>query len=147
MATTAPPRSRPARRTAQRPANGSGRELWLWYFMRLSGIVLVFLVLGHFTIVHLIDTGVDRVDFAFVSGRWSSPFWQIYDAAMLVLGLLHGTNGMRVVVDDYVRPSRRGAVKGVLYVTGFAMLVLGLLIIVTFDPARGASTVLRLGRS
>ena len=111
--------------------------------MRLSGIVLVFLVLGHFTIVHLIDTGVDRVDFAFVSGRWSSPFWQAYDGAMLVLGLLHGTNGMRVIVDDYVRPSRRGFYKGVLYTTGFVMLVLGLLIIVTFDPTRGVSSILK----
>jgi len=111
--------------------------------MRLSGIVLVFLVLGHFTIVHLIDTGVDRVDFAFVSGRWASPFWQAYDGAMLVLGLMHGTNGMRVVVEDYVRASRIPFYKGLLYVSAFAMLVLGLLIIITFDPTRGFSTVLR----
>ncbi|HVL90986.1 MAG TPA: succinate dehydrogenase hydrophobic membrane anchor subunit [Actinomycetota bacterium] len=143
MATTTPTKPRPARRAAARPANGSKMELWTWYFMRLSGIVLVFLVLGHFTIVHLIDTGVDRVDFAFVSGRWSSPFWQTYDAAMLVLGLMHGANGMRVVVEDYVRPSRAGFYKGLLYTSAFAMLVLGLLIIITFDPNRGVSTVLK----
>lgn len=142
MATATPTRQRPSRRAKSRPANGSRTELWAWYFMRLSGIVLVFLVLGHFTIVHLIDTGVDRVDFAFVSGRWASPFWQAYDAAMLVLGLMHGANGMRVVVEDYVRPSRRGFYKGLLYVSAFTMLVLGLLIIVTFDPMRGVSTIL-----
>ncbi|GAC1412991.1 MAG: hypothetical protein NVSMB57_08490 [Actinomycetota bacterium] len=109
--------------------------------MRISGLVLVFLVLGHFAIVHLIDTGVDRVNFAFVSGRWSSPFWQTYDALMLTLGLMHGANGMRVIVEDYVRPERRPAVKSVLYLVTFVMFVLGLLIIVTFDPHRG-STIL-----
>lgn len=144
MATTTSTKS-PARSSghrAPRPANGSSWELLTWYFMRISGIVLVFLVLGHFTIVHLIDTGVDRVDFAFVSGRWSSPFWQTYDAAMLILGLMHGTNGMRVITEDYVRPSRRAGVKWLLYVVSFLMMVLGLLIIVSFDPARGSSAVL-----
>ncbi len=102
----------------------------------------MFLVLGHFTIVHLIDTGVDRVDFAFVSGRWSSPFWQSYDAAMLVLGLMHGANGMRVIIDDYVRPARRTAIKAVLFTAFASMLVLGLLIIVSFDPTRGTSAVI-----
>src|SRR5439155_6146833 len=44
-------RSRSAYRT--RPAS-TGIELWTWYFMRVSGIVLIFLVLGHFTIVHIL---------------------------------------------------------------------------------------------
>src|SRR5947208_3123641 len=81
---------------------GGGIELWTWYFMRVSGIVLVFLVLGHFTIVHILGEGVDRVNFAFVSGRWSSPFWQTWDWTMLFLGLLHGANGMGIVIDDLV---------------------------------------------
>src|SRR5919106_3224212 len=87
---------------ARRSASSSW-ELWTWFFMRISGLILVFLVLGHFTIVHLIDGGIDRVDFAFVSGRWASPFWQTWDWLMLTLGLLHGANGMRVIIDDYVR--------------------------------------------
>ncbi|MGH2829850.1 MAG: succinate dehydrogenase hydrophobic membrane anchor subunit [Actinomycetota bacterium] len=137
---------RPRRSAYTRPGKGaSGFELWTFWFMRLSGLALVVLVLGHFTIVHLVDGGVDRVDFAFVSGRWAHPFWQVYDAAMLVLGLAHGTNGMRVVVEDYVRPSRRPAIKGLLYGTFAVMIVLGLLIIFTFDPNRGSSKVLGVG--
>lgn len=123
---------------AKRPA-GRGFELWTWWFMRVSGLILVFLVLGHFAIVHLIDTGVDRVNFAFVSGRWSSPFWQTYDGMLLTLGLMHGANGMRVIIEDYVRPQRRALVKNALYIVSFLMFVLGLLIIVTFDPGRGSA--------
>lgn len=145
MATVTTPGSaqRPARRSSYaRPTGGSSFELWTWWFMRLSGLALVILVLGHFTIVHLVDGGVDRIDFAFVSGRWAHPFWQFYDAAMLVLGLMHGANGMRGIIDDYVRPVRRPAVKGLLAVTGVLMVVLGLLIIFTFDPNRGSSKIL-----
>lgn len=110
--------------------------------MRISGIVLLFLVLGHFTIVHLLDEGVDRVNFAFVSGRWASPFWQTWDWTMLFLGLVHGANGMRVVIDDYVRrDGARVALKSVLYVSTFVFLLLGTLIILTFDPDKGRSAI------
>lgn len=127
-----------------RPAPSAGSmELWTWFFMRLSGIVLVVLVLGHFTIVHILDEGVDRVDFAFVSGRWSSPFWQTWDWTMLFLGMLHGANGMKIVIEDYVRrDAPRVALKSLLYVTTFVLLLLGTLVILTFDPSKGRSTVL-----
>ena len=125
-----------------RPTAG-GMELWSWYFMRVSGIVLVFLVLGHFTIVHILGEGVDRVNFAFVSGRWSSPFWQTWDWAMLFLGLLHGANGMRVVIGDMVRrEGARVALLSVLYTVTFILMLLGSLIILTFDPAKGHSAIL-----
>ena len=91
------------RRIPARERSSGATELWTWFFMRLSGIVLVFLVLGHFTIVHLIDDGIDRVNFAFVSGRWASPLWQTWDWSMLFLGLLHGANGLKSIIEEYVR--------------------------------------------
>src|SRR5687767_4915479 len=81
----------------------SPAEVWWWFFMRISRVVLVFLVLIHLFIMHLVDSGVDRVNFAFVSERWDNVGWKTFDWAMLVLGLLHGTNGLRIVIDDYVR--------------------------------------------
>jgi succinate dehydrogenase / fumarate reductase membrane anchor subunit len=141
---TVPTRTRPgARSTYARPAGAGSMELWTWFFMRLSGIVLVVLVLGHFTIVHILGEGVDRVDFAFVSGRWSSPFWQTWDWTMLFLGMLHGANGMKVVIEDYVRrDGARAALKSVLYLTTFVLLLLGTLVILTFDPSKGRSAIL-----
>lgn len=127
------------RERTQTPAPAGGLELWTWFFMRISGIVLVFLVLGHFTIVHLLGEGVDRVNFAFVAGRWSSPLWQTWDWTMLTLGLIHGANGLRVVIDDYVRrDGLRAALKSALYVASLIFLLLGTLIIVAFDPAKGS---------
>jgi succinate dehydrogenase / fumarate reductase membrane anchor subunit len=141
--------TRPSPRTTSRAGyprarpGGAGIELWTWYFMRVSGIVLVFLVLGHFTVVHLLGEGVDRVDFAFVSGRWSNPFWQTWDWAMLFLGLLHGANGMNVVIEDMVRrQSARVALKSTLYMVTLILMLLGTLIILTFDPLKGRSAFL-----
>ncbi len=138
--------ARPRTAAQARAASSSSFELWTWFFMRISGIVLVFLVLGHFTIVHLLDEGIDRVNFAFVSGRWSNPLWQTWDWSMLFLGLLHGANGMKVIINDYVRSARkRTTLKSLLYVMTFVFILLGTLVILTFDPNKGQSSFLGMG--
>ena len=112
----------------------SSREVWWWFFMRVSGVVLLFLVLIHLYIMHLVDAGVDRVNFRFVSQRWSNVGWKTFDWALLALALIHGVNGLRIIIDDYVRrSSTRTFIKGTLYtLTGIAM-VMGTAVIVTFD--------------
>ena len=45
-----------------------------------------FLVLGHLLIMNILDGGVQRINFGFVAGRWSSPFWQIWDLLHAVAG-------------------------------------------------------------
>ena len=74
--------------------------------MRLSGLLLIVLVLGHLLIMNILDGGVHRINFAFVAGRWSSPFWQFWDLSMLWLAEIHGTNGLRTVINDYARRGR-----------------------------------------
>ena len=68
---------------SKRGEQRSNFELYSWLFMRISGIVLVFLVLGHLFIMNILDGGVQRINFAFVAGRWASPFWQIWDLTTL----------------------------------------------------------------
>jgi len=105
--------------------------------MRISGIVLLFLAVGHVLIMHVFDGGVDRVDFAFIQLRWSSVFWKSWDWLMLVLALLHGVNGLRVIVLDYVRSARaRLSINSFFTILGAALMVLGTIIVVTFDPTR-----------
>src|SRR5260370_35376234 len=69
--------------------------------MRFSGIVLVFLALGHLFVMLMWQDGVYRIDFNYVAQRWHSPFWQIWDMALLWLAQLHGANGLRTIIDDY----------------------------------------------
>jgi succinate dehydrogenase / fumarate reductase membrane anchor subunit len=95
------PRSFSGRSMNRRNSQRSNFELYSWLFMRISGIVLVFLVLGHLFIMNILDGGVQRINFAFVAGRWASPFWQVWDLTMLWLAMLHGTNGMRTIINDY----------------------------------------------
>ena len=126
---------------SQRGFGSSGRsnvELHSWLFMRISGVVLVFLVLGHLLIMNVLDGGVQRINFAFVAGRWSSPFWQIWDLLMLWLAQLHGGNGLRVIINDYAdRDMTRLLLKAALYSSMVLILVTGTLVIFTFDPNIG----------
>jgi len=116
------------------PKPSGGFELWSWFFMRISGVVLLLLALGHLAIMHLINN-VDVIDYNFVAGRYAGWFWRGYDLAMLVLAMLHGFNGVRILIDDYIHPIvwRRLAV-GLLYVVGGAFLILGIAVIVLFKP-------------
>jgi succinate dehydrogenase / fumarate reductase membrane anchor subunit len=54
---------------------------------------------------------------------------------MLWLAMLHGTNGIRVIINDYAdKNSTRMWLKGVLYTATLVIVVLGTLVIFTFDP-------------
>lgn len=122
----------------QRPSGNRAKtnfELYAWVFMRLSGLALIFLVLGHLLIMNILDGGVQRINFAFVAGRWSSPFWRSWDLIMLWLAQLHGTNGLRTVINDYAeRAQSRFWLKMLLYSSSILVLTLGTLVIFTFDP-------------
>lgn len=129
------PEVAPPRTSRERPAGGL--ELWAWLFMRISGLVLLFLAVGHVVIMHVLDEGIDRVDFGFVATRWGSPLWRTWDWAMLVLALVHGINGLRVIVQDHVRRiGVRVAVNLFFLALGFILFVLGTVVVFTFDPSR-----------
>ncbi|WP_020668248.1 succinate dehydrogenase hydrophobic membrane anchor subunit [Amycolatopsis nigrescens] len=123
-------------RSPRRPAaRRSNFELYSWLFMRLSGLALVILVLGHLLIMNILDGGVHRINWGFVAGRWASPFWQFWDLSMLWLAQLHGGNGLRTIIDDYARKDvTRFWLKIVLYVSMVLILAVGTMVIFTFDP-------------
>ena len=120
-------------------------ELYGWVFMRMSGVLLVVLVLLHLFVNLMTGDGIKRVDFAFVAGKWASPFWQTVDLAMLWLAMLHGGNGMRTVVNDYAeRDSTRYWLKMLLYAATFVIIALGTLTIFTFDPCIDPASTLEV---
>ncbi|WP_293053989.1 succinate dehydrogenase hydrophobic membrane anchor subunit [Mycobacterium sp.] len=120
-----PPRRRPGRQF----------EKYAWLFMRCSGVVLVFLALGHLFIGLMWDDGVYRIDFNYVAQRWHSPFWRVWDLLLLWLAQLHGGNGLRTIIDDYTRKdSTRFWLNTLLALSMVVTLVLGTYVLVTFNP-------------
>ena len=118
-----------------RPAKASNFELNTWLFMRASGVQLLVLVFGHLFVNLMLGKGIHAIDFAFVAGKWANPFWQVWDLAMLWLAELHGLNGLRTIINDYaVRDTTRFWLKALLYTSSVLVLVLGTLVIFTFDP-------------
>lgn len=108
-------------------------EAWSWVFMRLSGLVLLFLALSHFAITHIIND-VTETDAAFVGRRWRNPLWRLFDWALLALAMSHGLNGLRWIVEDYVHsPVRAKMTKVVLYSLSFGLFAYGTYTIVVFQ--------------
>jgi succinate dehydrogenase / fumarate reductase membrane anchor subunit len=140
--TTTPPIPSPRTRTSR-----SSFELYAWLFMRMSGILLVVLVLGHLLVNLVLGSGIQAVDFAFVAGKWTNPFWQVWDLLMLWLAELHGVNGLRTIINDYAeRPVLAFWLKALLFLSATIVLVLGTLVIFTFDPCIDPSSALAVCR-
>ena len=125
----------PTPRSPYKASKAGNFELNSWLFMRGSGLLLVVLVFGHLFVNLMLGEGVHAIDFGFVAGKWANPFWQVWDLAMLWLAMLHGTNGLRTIIADYTtRVGTRFALKTLLYFASFVVIVLGTLVIFTFDP-------------
>ncbi|WP_053352145.1 MULTISPECIES: succinate dehydrogenase hydrophobic membrane anchor subunit [Leucobacter] len=110
-------------------------EKWGWIYMRVSGVLLVVLVFGHLFSNLMIGDGVHAIDFGFVGGKLSQPFWKVWDTLLLWLALIHGANGMRTIVNDYVvRPGLAKAFKVSLFLSAALLILLGTIVIYTLDP-------------
>jgi len=138
MAVTTPPSRPTATPNALAGSPRSRRpkqsfETWSWFFMRVSGLVLIFLALTHFALTHIVNDVVET-DAAFVYRRWDNPLWRTFDWVLLALALLHGLNGLRWSIDDYIRSRpARAAVKAVLYTVSGVLFTYGTFTIVAFQ--------------
>ena len=109
-------------------------ELYAWFFTRISAIVLFLMAVFHLIYMHLI-LGVDAINFEVIAQRWQSPVWRLYDLFLLTFGWLHGANGMRIILDDYVHHQGwRVIVKSVLCLVVLFIIVVGAYVIITFRP-------------
>ena len=109
-----------------KPLGAPRSEVALWYFMRVSGLVLVLITLFHLWLNH-IHTEVGTLSYDLVTarlGRW--PILRVLDFLLLFLGLGHGVNGLKNVIDDHVhKPAQRAFWLSLLFVTFAVFLVAG----------------------
>jgi succinate dehydrogenase / fumarate reductase, cytochrome b subunit len=133
-------------------------DRFMWVFMRVSGVIIIPLVFGHLGMVHVIQgvfdittKGIVPVGTTlgpnvtgtapeFVSMRWNTLFagvfiWRLYDVGLLVLATIHGFNGLRYVVNDYVHNGvvNRGMQIAIL-ATALGLNIVGGLAIVNTIP-------------
>ena len=111
----------------------SRTEYYSWLFFRISGLLLIFLAIGHFLIMHAFNSILD-VDYRFVAQRWQMPAWRIYDWLLLALAVLHGFNGLRVVVNEHVASAAmRRLLQPLVALATLLFLALGTFVLVAFQ--------------
>lgn len=112
--------------SSARPVGGDRGEVRAWYFMRISGLLLVFLVLFHLWLNH-IQTEVGQLEYSLVVERFTKwPVLRVVDFLILSLGLGHGVNGLKHLIDDHVHePRKRALWLSLLLVTFLAFLAAG----------------------
>ena len=129
-----------ARSAASRPATygatsrpHGGFELFSWYFFRISGVILIFLVIIHLVLMHIV-VDVSKTVYDYVADRYDNPFWRLYDLVLLTLALLHGLNGLRILIDDNVRSRGwRLAAQSTVWTIALVFWLMGMMTIVTFQ--------------
>ncbi|OGF67488.1 MAG: hypothetical protein A2Y62_16315 [Candidatus Fischerbacteria bacterium RBG_13_37_8] len=121
-----------------KPAGGF--EMYSWYFMRISGVVLLLMALGHLFIMHVyfnVDEMVnwDGVGAAeFVKQRFEGIGWRAYDFILLTLALFHGLNGIKWLVDDYVHSKCwRLFLVSAIYTLAFIFYVVGSIFLFSYN--------------
>jgi succinate dehydrogenase / fumarate reductase membrane anchor subunit len=118
--------------TIQRPKPSERFETYAWLYARVSGLLLIVMVLTHFGIMHL-HYGVEHIDFSVVAARYGTPFWRLYDLILVLLAVSHGMIGAKMILDDYLHPrSWRTAILCLVWAIGFIFLVAGGFAILTF---------------
>ena len=109
----------------------SGFELGVWYLMRLSGLALFVLALGHFSITHFIFDPATQTAQWIIDDRWGSVLWRTVDWLLLTMVVLHSFLGVRTVLQDYTSGGARTALTMLLYLAGIALFLMGTIAVMT----------------
>ncbi len=118
-----------------RPRRSGNLERIAWLFTRISAIVLLVMAVFHLLYMH-IALGMDAISFQLIAWRWQFPGWRLFDLCLLVFGWLHGANGMRIVIDDYVHsPAGRIVARALLSIITATLIVLGAFVVLAFKPS------------
>jgi succinate dehydrogenase / fumarate reductase membrane anchor subunit len=128
-----------ARSIGRRLKPSGGYELFMWYFMRLSGLALVFLAVGHLFIMHILNN-VETINYAFVASRWTAPrtgwIWRLWDISLISLAVIHGFNGLRQVLYEYLNAGGRIIAGTITWVLTLVFILGGGYSILMFVPDR-----------
>lgn len=105
-------------------------EAVAWKWMRYSAFLLIPLAWGHVLIQDVL-VGVHQINLDYVALRWGMLGWRVYDFLLLAFTFAHGMNGLRQVLQDYIRNPKAMQVLawGLLAVWATISLVGGIAIV------------------
>lgn len=110
-------------------------ERYGYLFMRLSGVGLIVLAIGHMMIQHILND-VHSLTLEFVRQQWTSWGWRTYDMFLLIFAISHGFNGLRTVLEDYVHNPRTVTIlRWLLAIIMVVTIVWAAIAIATFDAS------------
>jgi succinate dehydrogenase / fumarate reductase membrane anchor subunit len=128
MATTVMPNKITVRKVARR---GRPLESYAWFFMRLSGVALLLLAVGHMLMQHITHDVHDASLQWVLDARWSLVWIRVWDFGLLTLAFIHGLNGFHTVMVDYVHnPTAVKIVRLLIVVVGAIILIMGAVAII-----------------
>ncbi len=120
---------------------GSG-GLMGWFLQRLTGVVLVPLVIAHMLVTHYVfgnpAKGALELDYNVVASRLASPWWKLIDLSFLMVVLYHGLRGVWVVLQESIhKPWFRVSLWCLALVLGAGLALLGTVTILPFRAPVG----------
>ena len=126
----------PSKITVRRVRLERNFERTAWLFMRLSGVAMLILAVGHMVIQHVLNSSTN-LTLQFVAVQWSSWGWRAYDILLLWMAIPHGIRGLYNILSDYVHnPGARRLIGGLLALFVLATVIWATIAMILFDPAR-----------
>lgn len=120
--------------TTRRITTRSNFERYAFLFMRLSGIALLLLAVGHMLLQHVFRD-VHSLTLQVVQDVWRSWGWRAYDLLLLAFAAAHGINGLRQVLEDYIhKPGTVRLVNRALLVFLILTVIWSAVAIFSFNP-------------
>jgi succinate dehydrogenase / fumarate reductase membrane anchor subunit len=108
-------------------------EVRAWVFMRVSGVLLLFMAMYHLIWWNLY-VGVEHLSSEMVLERWNNPLWRLFNIGLASFAMLHGLNGLRYSIEDYIRSPRAQLItKRVAYTIVLLTLAWGIFALLTYD--------------
>lgn len=127
--------SQPGKVTVRRVKIERNYERYLWLFMRLSGVAMLILAVGHMVIQHILNSST-TLTLSFVAAQWSSWGWKAFDIALLWMAIPHGIRGLFNILTEYIHGgAARRVIAALLTLFVVATVIWATIAIALFDPA------------
>lgn len=108
-----------------KPTKSRSSGSFSWVFQRISGLVLVVMMISHYILMHYNPESGHTYDA--VLARMQSNWYRIFDLTFLVLGMYHGLNGIWGIFRDYeLKTWQSYLIIGFLLISGLSFTIWGI---------------------